>query len=84
MAISLRLESGLENALEERARSEGRSKSELIRKLIADFIAQQSKPNTPWELGRDYFGRYGSGRGNLSIDRKRILKEKIHAKKSGG
>jgi hypothetical protein len=83
VAISLRLESEQERALDEYARSEGKSKSELIRGLICDLIAQQSKPTTPWELGKSLFGLYGSGKGNLSADRKKILKEKLHAKKSG-
>jgi RHH-type rel operon transcriptional repressor/antitoxin RelB len=83
VAISLRLERELERTLDKCARSEGKSKSELIRSLISDFVAQQSKSTTPWELGKDLFGLYGSGKGNLSVDRKKILKEKLHAKKSG-
>jgi len=80
MALSLRLEKELERELERCARTAGVSKSELVRRMIKDFVKQRSA--TPWEIGKDLFGREGSGMGNLSRDRKRILKEKMRAKKS--
>jgi RHH-type transcriptional regulator, rel operon repressor / antitoxin RelB len=82
MPISLRLDSKLERDLNRYARMVGRSKSDVVRKLIADFIEKESCVLTPWELGKEMFGREGSGCGNLSIDRKSILKEKLRAKKN--
>ena len=82
MPISLRLDSKLERELNRYARMVGRPKSEVVRKLIADFIEKESRAITPWELGKEMFGREGSGCGNLSIDRKSILKEKLRAKKN--
>jgi hypothetical protein len=35
-----------------------------------------------WKLGKNVFGRFGSGNGNLSVDRKVILREKLRTKKS--
>lgn len=82
MSISLRLDSKLERKLNDYARMMGKPKSELIRNLISDFIKKESKNLTPWELGKNVFGHEGSKSGNLSKDRKSILKEKLNAKKS--
>jgi RHH-type rel operon transcriptional repressor/antitoxin RelB len=81
MSISLRLDGDLERELNKQARVIGIPKSELIRNLISDFLKKKSEKLTPWELGKNLFGREGSGRGNLSTERKSILKEKLHAKK---
>lgn len=82
MTISLRLNSELERIIEKFAESEGKTKSELIRNLIIDFVKKKSVKKTPWEVGKNLFGKEGSSLGNLSIDRKRILKDKLHVKKS--
>ena len=77
--ITLRLDQKLETAIQSTATMMGVSKSELIRISVTQFIQKQKKP-TPWELGRDLFGRYASGDGNLSQNRKAIFKNKIKAK----
>jgi len=82
MTISLRLNSAIDRQLAKIAEAEGTSKSDLVRLLISDFVNKKSKHSTPWELGKNVFGRYGSGKGNLSSDRKLILMEKLRAKKS--
>jgi predicted DNA-binding protein len=82
MPISLRLDDQLERELNKYARRAGKPKSELIRNLIADFVNKKANRLTPWELGKEVFGREGSGRGNLAQNRKSILKEKLHAKKN--
>jgi hypothetical protein len=33
-----------------------------------------------YELGEEYFGKYGSGKGNLSKDYKSLVKEKLNVK----
>lgn len=82
MAISLRLESKLEHELSKYAKIMGRSKSELIRSLIDDFVNKKRKRLSPWEIGKNVFGREGSKKGDLSANRKSILKEKLNAKKN--
>jgi RHH-type rel operon transcriptional repressor/antitoxin RelB len=82
MAISLRLKSDLDHKLSRIAREQGMSKSDIVRKLIADFMEKRSRRRTAWELGKNSFGRFGSGKGNLSRNRKSILKERLRAKKS--
>jgi len=83
MPISFRLDDHLERELNKYARRVGKSKSELIRNLIADFLNKKTNRLSPWELGKEVFGREGSGKSNLAQDRKSILKEKLHAKKNG-
>jgi hypothetical protein len=53
-----------------------------LENLISYYLKKNSKSPTPWELGEKVFGREGSGKDNLSMDRKSILKEKLLAKKN--
>jgi hypothetical protein len=77
--ITLRLDQKLETDIQTTATMMGLSKSELIRVSVAEYIKKQKKPNA-WELGTELFGKYASGKGNLSVDRKALIKEKIKAK----
>lgn len=77
--ITLRLDSELEQNINKIAHKMGVTKSELIRKSITAFI-EKIEPPSPWELGSDIFGKYASGKDNLSQDRKSIFKEKVRAK----
>ncbi len=58
----------------------GISKSELIRASVIEFMAKVEQPSA-WELGRDVFGQYASGKESLSRDRKQLLTETIKAKR---
>ena len=58
----------------------GVSKSELIRKSITEYLSKLEKPSA-WELGQDVFGKYACENANLAKDRKKLIKEKISAKK---
>ncbi len=78
--ITLRLDPKLEQTINNIARQMGVSKSELIRKSITEFIGKLDKPS-PWELGSDIFGKYTSTYDNLSSDRKKLIKDKIKAKR---
>jgi Arc/MetJ-type ribon-helix-helix transcriptional regulator len=81
MTISLRLDEQLQRELERAARAAGVSKSEVIRRSLQEFLSRRSNQRTPWELGQHLFGCYGSGRGDLSTNRKRLVREKVHARK---
>jgi len=73
--ITLRLDSDLEKNINNIAHQMGVTKSELIRQSITAFIEKVEHPS-PWELGNSLFGKYASGKDNLSRDRKAIIKEK--------
>ncbi|MEA3548446.1 MAG: CopG family transcriptional regulator [Thermodesulfobacteriota bacterium] len=78
--ITLRLDPKLEQAVNNTAKNLGLTKSELIRKSIHNYLGTLNKPNA-WETGKDLFGKYSSGLGDLSTNRKELIKNKIRAKK---
>ena len=80
MMITLRLDPKLEQQVTYVAKYLGLSKSELIRKSLVEYIEKVEKQNA-WELGQDLFGKYSSGRSDLSSNRKELLKDKIRIKK---
>lgn len=77
---SIRLTSEQEEKLEAVCAAEGTSKSDIIKQALDRFLADYEESLSPFELGRDLFGRYGSGRGDLSRTYKRRLKEKLREK----
>jgi RHH-type transcriptional regulator, rel operon repressor / antitoxin RelB len=78
--ITLRLDPELEQTINNVAHQMGISKSELIRKSVTEFIDNLEQPS-PWELGQDVFGKYGSENEHLSKDRKTLIKDKVSAKR---
>jgi RHH-type transcriptional regulator, rel operon repressor / antitoxin RelB len=79
--ITLRLDPTLEQKINNVAKDLGLSKSELVRKSLVEYLTKVNRQNA-WEIGQDLFGKYASGRRNLSSDRKDILKDKLKAKRS--
>ena len=77
--ITLRLDQKLEQQINNTAKFLGLSKSELIRKSISEYLSKLKQPNA-WDIGEDLFGKYSSGAGNLSTDRRLLFKRKIGAK----
>ncbi len=77
--LTLRLNQELEQIIKNTARTLGVTKSELIRQSINEYISKLEQPNA-WEAGKDLFGKYSSGLGNLSESRKDLIKNKLKAK----
>lgn len=82
MSITIRLEKELEEFIIQESKNEGMSKSEFIRMCITNYYQQIISKKTPYEIGKDYFGQFDSNNPDLAKDRKKIIREKIHAKKS--
>ena len=78
--ITLRLDPSLEEAVNTTAKHLGITKSDLIRKSLVEYLEKLGRPNA-WDAGYDLFGKFASGEKNLSVDRKKILKAKIKAKR---
>ncbi len=76
MTISIHIDKALEKTLRQQLLQYGRPLSEFIREKLS---REETAPN-PYELGKDLFGRYGSGRDDLSTNRKALLQEKLRAK----
>lgn len=77
--LTIRLDKEMEKNIESLAKQNNKSKSELVRECLAQYITNYEKPNA-WELGQDLFGKYSSDYGNLAKDRKQLLTDIIKAK----
>jgi hypothetical protein len=66
--------------LEILARKKHKSKTDIIREALEKLFIQEESEKDSYELGEEYFGKYGSGDGSLSITYKDKLKDKINAK----
>lgn len=80
--ISLRLSTELEHKLNKISKTDNISKSEIIKRALVLYFEDNDKKYSPYDLGKDLFGKYGSGSGTLSKEYKNILKEKLHEKYS--
>ena len=79
---SIRLSNKIEKKLDNVVKFEHLTKSDIIKKALDEFLKKYENQLSPYELGKEVFGKYGSGKNNLSKDYKKIIKKKIHAKYS--
>jgi len=79
---TVRLPDDIEKRLASLSRTKKKTKSELIKEALEQFFHQQGNEKDSYELGKEYFGQYGSGKGNLSVEYKKLIKEKINAKRN--
>jgi predicted DNA-binding protein len=82
MTISLRLDAALTRVLNSVAKARGVSKSELIRECLGKYLADEGQELTAWELGKNLFGRFNSGKGDLSTRAKEIARERLRASRT--
>ena len=81
MTITIRLPIKLEADLRARLGVRGPGLSEFVRDAIAEKLERErDEKSTPYALGKPLFGRHGSGRNDLSSNRKTILNEILRAK----
>lgn len=80
MTLSVRLTPRLENELAVASEQLGLSKSEIIKQSLESFLREKQVHLTPWELGKDLFGKEGSDVGDLAKNHSKYLKEKLRAK----
>lgn len=83
MTITIRLPEELEAELRTRLDAQGSGLSEFVREAIAEKLDREAagKPSA-YELGKNVFGKHGSGRDDLSTNRRAILGELLRAKHS--
>lgn len=84
--LTVKMEAELERELEAAARAAGLTKSEFVRRGLHDAIARTRKrvKPTPWDLGKDLFGKVASGNPELSRTRARdLIAARRHAKAAG-
>jgi len=78
--LTIRLDKDMEKDIDSLAKLANKTKSELVRECLAEYITNYEKPSA-WELGEGIFGKHASGEGNLSKDRKQLLTDIIKAKR---
>ena len=82
MTITVRLPEDLEAELLARLAASGSKLSDFVREAIGEKLErEQATEPSAFEAGRHRFGRYGSGRGDLSENADRLVAEKIRAKR---
>ena len=80
MPLSIRLDPELETELRLHLQHEEVALSEFVRDAIREKLAKNTQANSPYELGKNLFGRYASGDTQRSARRKDLIREKVHAK----
>ena len=81
--ISVRLDESIENQLNTLAQQKDTSKSKVIKEALVyyfDMLKNENEQKSAYELGSEFFGKYSSGRDDLSTTYKQKLKDKINAK----
>lgn len=78
MTLTVKLDAELEAALERRCAADGATKSALVQAALRDYLANV---RSPYELGRDLFGRHASGREDLSTRRHELYAQLTDAKR---
>ena len=82
MMISVRLPKDLMEKLEQIAVREKVTKTEVIKEALSEYFDNYAKTRKPYSLGKELFGKHGSGRGNLSVKYKKKVRGKINEKLS--
>ena len=81
--LSVRLDDNMENKINFLSKEKNISKSQIIKDSLVyyfDMLQDETKQKSSFELGFDLFGKYSSGKEDLSTTYKQRLKEKINAK----
>jgi hypothetical protein len=75
--ISVRLPNNLEEKLEKISIQKNISKSEIIKIALSNYLDDYYSNSSLYDLGKDFFGKYGSGEKNNSKNYKNKLKDKL-------
>ena len=80
--LSVRLGESLESQLYQVSQVHNTTKTDIIKKALVLYFETISdeKKSTPYSLGKELFGKYGSGKEDLSSTYKQVFKEKLNAK----
>lgn len=79
---SVRLPKELEEQLEALSSKTDKSHSVIIREALVEYIEKEKSHSKPFETGKEFFGKHGSGDGDRSVTYKTRIKEKVREKHS--
>ena len=77
MTLSIRLDPELEAELARAAAQTGRSKSELVKASLREYLARLAPRKTPYELGKDLFGDPSAAAATLDLTSKERIRSTI-------
>jgi Arc/MetJ-type ribon-helix-helix transcriptional regulator len=80
--VSVRLSKEMEEKIELLSKKANVTKSDIIKEALEQYFNEYEKKLNPYEMGKDLFGKYGSGKGNLSETYKEKVREKLNEKMS--
>ncbi len=78
--LTVRLSEELEHEIDRLAKSERKTRTEVVKEALQDYFESRSGRLTPYQLGEDLFGIGENGAQDLSSTFKRRMKEKLHEK----
>lgn len=78
--ISLRVSSSVAQALERAARERRTSKSRIILESLKVLLDQPREERSSFEIGKDLFGRHGSGRRDTARRHRELYREYVSEK----
>ncbi len=80
MTITARLKGASGRKLRLLCKLEGVSITDVIKESLEEYFDRHVPSAAPYEIGKNLFGRFSSGRGDLSINRKKYLRKKLREK----
>ena len=80
--LTVRLPSDLETEIDRLASTEKKTKSDIIKEAIRQYITSHRNRNSSYELGKDLFGVVSSGSSSRSKTYKKRVKDKLREKHS--
>ena len=78
--IAVRLSDIMKKKLNTYAETLNKTKTDVVREALALYFKKNEHKQTPYAVGEALFGKYSSGRDDLSTTYKQKLREKIRAK----
>ena len=80
--FSMRLDKETEKKLYEISEKESMSRSDVVKEALEQYIINYERKSSPYALGEDLFGNYGSGNPDDSVNYKKKVKQLINEKMS--
>ena len=80
--VTIRLSDEIESQLELITILEHKTKTEIMKSALCEYIGKHLSEKTAYELGKDLFGKHSSDLEDLSETYKIRLKKKLHEKHS--
>ncbi|MCG8477983.1 MAG: ribbon-helix-helix domain-containing protein [Spirochaetales bacterium] len=78
--LTVRLTPDMESEIDRLASAEKKTKSDIVKEVLMEYIRTHADAGSAYELGADLFGIASSGDGNRSSRYRTVLKEKLRAK----